>query len=352
MPEPAHPQRPLLRHPIATGLLLAVGIGVLVAFSAAQLALFLGFAAVLLASAMSFPVGWLSAIVPRGLAVLLTLLLMLGLAVGLGFLVVPTVIEEGRQLGQQVSAAAGRVDEWLGRVADGTGAQQQQLEATLRQRAEQWFGQALEQVIPATLTLVEGLLGLVAVLVLAAFLVHKPDSYRRGVRRLVPRRFEGRYDACWPALVHAMRHWIGGMLVSMTIMGTLTGLGLALCGIDAWLLLGVLTFFGTFVPYVGAIASAIPGLIVGLAESPTHCLYALAVYVGVHVVEGYIVQPLIMKRAVELRPALLLFWQLLLGSAFGIAGVIVATPLLVVVEVLTQRLYVESYLGKEAAAVG
>ena len=83
--------------------------------------------------------------------------------------------------------------------------------------------------------------------------------------------------------------------------------------IPMWVL-GILTFLGTFVPYVGAIASAVPGLIVGLAQSPMHFVYALLVYIGVHLVEGYMVSPYIMKRSVHLRPGWLLFWQLLQGQ--------------------------------------
>jgi predicted PurR-regulated permease PerM len=49
------------------------------------------------------------------------------------------------------------------------------------------------------------------------------------------------------------------------------------------------------------VSSAVPGLLVGLAQSPNHFFMALGVYVGVHVIEGYLVQPYVMRRAVERR---------------------------------------------------
>jgi predicted PurR-regulated permease PerM len=190
-------------------------------------------------------------------------------------------------------------------------------------------------------------MGVVVVLVLGAFLVHRPSSYRQGLLRLLPQAWEERCAMLLDQEAEALRHWVGGMLVSMTVMGTLAGLGLWLAGIHVWLLLAVLTFCGTFVPYAGAIASAVPGLVMGLAHSPAHFFYACGVYLGVHITEGYIVQPMIMKRTVELQPAMLLFWQALMGGAFGVLGVIVATPLLVTVQVLVRVVYVEGYLGKE-----
>ncbi len=132
-------------------------------------------------------------------------------------------------------------------------------------------------------------------------------------------------------------------------MGTLTALGLLAIGIEDWFLLGVLTFLGTFVPYVGAVASAVPGLLVALGQSPRHFALAVLVYLGVHVVEGYIVEPLVMRRAVELKPALLLFGQGLLGALFGALGFVVATPLIVAGQVLLDYLWVERRLRKDGA---
>jgi predicted PurR-regulated permease PerM len=183
--------------------------------------------------------------------------------------------------------------------------------------------------------------------VLGAFLVYQPEVYRRGVRLMVPREREPVFDESWRRASEGLRKWVGGIVISMVLMGTFTSIGLALVGIDEWLLLGVLTFLGTFVPYVGAVASAVPGLLAGLAQSPRHFLLAGAVYVGVHLVEGYVVQPLVMKRAVEIRPALLLFGQGMFGAVFGLMGTVVATPMIVCIQVLSEYLWVERRLGKE-----
>src|SRR5262249_51286480 len=148
----------------------------------------------------------------------------------------------------------------------------------------------------------------------------------------------------------ALRPWPGAILVSMTIMGTLTGIGLLIIGIDSWLPLALLTFLGTSVPYLGAVTSAVPALMVALAQSTTTFLVVLALYLGVHAVEGYIVQPIVMRRAVEINPALLLVWEVLMGGVFGIVGVIVATPALACVQVSVEYLYVERRLHRAGAA--
>jgi predicted PurR-regulated permease PerM len=204
----------------------------------------------------------------------------------------------------------------------------------------------LTHAIPFALSVGSVLLTGFVLFALAACLAYSPKSYLDGIRALVPREREPILDELWVRLGVTLRHWTAGILASMTVMGVLAALGLLVAGIQGWLLLGIITFLGTFIPYVGAIASAIPGLLIGLSQGPLHLLYAAIVYVGVHLAEGYLVSPLIMRHTVALRPATLLFWQLFMGSVFGLPGVIVATPLLACTEVAVELLYVEGRLGK------
>ncbi len=69
-------------------------------------------------------------------------------------------------------------------------------------------------------------------------------------------------------------------------------------------------------------------------------------YVGVHVIEGYVVQPYVMRRAVEANPALLLFFQAIMGALFGLLGLMVATPLLTVIQITVTTLWIERRLHK------
>ena len=93
-------------------------------------------------------------------------------------------------------------------------------------------------------------------------------------------------------------------------------------------------------------------MLAGLAQSPRHFALAAAVYLGVHLVEGYLVEPLVMRRAVDLKPALLLVGQGLFGAVFGLMGTVVATPLIVCSQELTKYLWVERRLGKDPSREG
>lgn len=312
--------------------------------------LLLGFLAVLIANVLLLPIAHLQRWMPRALATVASLLLLTAILAGIGWLMVPRLVHQGRQLIEKIPDAAERLDRWsleareVQSVAQVPGAED--IRATVRERVRKAVAAAVNESVPIAITTVEAAFGAVLLLIMAAFFAYRPDDYRAVVRATVPTRFEDAFDETWNRLALGLRHWMRGIVVSMTLMGAFTAVLLYAAGIHGWLVLGLLTCLGTFIPYLGAIASSVPGLVMSLAQSPTHFLYACGVYLGVHMIEGYLVQPLIMKRAVEIHPGILLFWQTLIGVLFGVLGVVVATPLLVCVQIALGYLYVERSLGK------
>ena len=336
------------RRAVQVGLILLACAAGLAALWLAREVVLLGFLGVLIAVVFSFPVGWLSRVLRRGLAVLIVLVALLGAAAGLVALAAPVLQREVEQLRETAPRAIERAQGWVRRAQSATGAGGSGEKGQAAQKAPE----VGEKAVPALVAVVSGVTAVILVIVLGAFLVYQPDVYRNGVRLLIPAKHEEVFDEAWRRTGEGLRKWVGGIVISMTLMGLFTAIGLAVVGIQEWLLLGVLTFLGTFVPYVGAIASSVPGLLAGLAQSPRHFVLAGAVYLGVHLVEGYLVQPIVMKRAVEVRPAMLLFGQGLFGAVFGLLGTVVATPMLVCVQVLTEYLWVERRLGKDPDASG
>jgi predicted PurR-regulated permease PerM len=338
------------RRAVQVGLILLACAAALALLWLAREVVLLGFLGVLIAVVFSFPVGWLSRVMPRGIAVLAVLLALVGATAGLVALAAPTLQREFEQLRESAPHAIQKAQGWVRSVQSATGTRGSGEKGQGAPKGAEVAAKVGEKAVPALLGIVSGVTAVVLIIVLGAFLVYQPEVYRRGVRLLIPKEHEAVFDESWRRTGEGLRKWVGGIVVSMTLMGSFTAVGLALIGIQEWLLLAVLTFLGTFVPYVGAISSSVPGLLAGLAQSPRHFVLAGAVYLGVHLVEGYLVQPLVMKKAVEVRPAMLLVGQGMFGAVFGLLGTVVATPMLVCAQVLTEYLWVERRLGKDADA--
>jgi predicted PurR-regulated permease PerM len=143
----------------------------------------------------------------------------------------------------------------------------------------------------------------------------------------------------------ALRLWLKGQLVSMVVVGVLTGLGLWLIGVPSAAALGLLAGLLEFVPLAGPVIAAIPTLLLALSVGPNTALWAAGLMLVIQQIEGNVIQPLVQRYAVQLPPALFLFALLGFAAMFGAFGIILAAPLTVVVYSLIRRLYVQEALG-------
>jgi predicted PurR-regulated permease PerM len=184
------------------------------------------------------------------------------------------------------------------------------------------------------------------------FLALGPAEYRNGVVKLFPLGFAGRIGSALDNAGRALKLWLTGQLIAMVTIGVLTGVGLALAGIPAALALGMVAGLLEFVPFVGPIMSAVPGLALAALQGFDTMLLALAVYVGVHLVEANVVMPFVQKWAVSAPPALTLLGVVTMGALFGLPGVLLSAPLVIVLLVLVQQLYVRDVLGHDVVIAG
>ena len=312
----------------------------------------LGFVALVFSVVLSFPVGFFARFMPRGLATLLTFAIGVGAIYFVAPLLATPFIEQAKQAEQKIPEALAKGRSWLRRSEAGPNANGmlpsgQELAKGVQQKTQNIATSLVGSVGEAVVATTSFGATVILLVALSLFYVHEPKIYHKYLRALVSKQHEPYFDVLWARLGDGLRRWVGGVLVAMTLMGTFTAVGLWIAGVQNWLLLGVLTFFGTFVPYVGAIASAVPGLLVALAQSPRTFFFAAIVYVAVHCMEGYVVEPFVMKRAVTIHPAVLLLWQLMMGVIFGLPGIVVGTPVYVCLKVALDYLYVECTLGKE-----
>jgi predicted PurR-regulated permease PerM len=189
-----------------------------------------------------------------------------------------------------------------------------------------------------------GLADTLLVLAGGIYLAAEPSLYRAGLLKLVPERGRPLTAEAMMDSGRALILWLKGRLVSMTIVGILTWIGLMLLGVPAALALAVVAFLLEFIPFLGPILSAIPAILLAMAISPTLALWTGGLYLLIQQIEGNIVEPLVQKRAVSMPPVLLLFAVVAGALLFGISGVILAAPLTVVLFVLVKRLYVREAL--------
>lgn len=189
---------------------------------------------------------------------------------------------------------------------------------------------------------------LVIAIFIGLYVAAAPARYRAGTIALVPAAYRARAKQVIDALNHALRGWMVGTLINMTVVGVATTIGLWVIGVPHALALGLLAFLLEFIPYLGPILSAAPAILIAMTIGPAEAGYTLLLYVAVQQIEGYLLVPYVYERQIHLAPALTIAAQLVFGTLLGVPGIIFATPLTACAVVLTQELYMKETLGTKA----
>lgn len=283
---------------------------------------------------------------PRRAALALVVLALFALFAAFIWLAGPRIARQMVQLSERIPEAAARAREalsgydWSERLLGG---------APLAEPV-------LSNVVGGVIDFLRGTARLIIdaliVLFIGIYLAVAPQRYVGGALRLLPQERRGRGAEVFSALGLALRRWLAGRIASMVVVGALTFLGLWLLGIPLAFTLGLFAALMAFVPYVGPVLSAVPAILVALAESPVLALWVIGVYIVVQILETYIITPLIQERAVRVPPALLITVQVFAAVILGPRGIFLATPIAVVAIVLIQMLYIEDRLGDAVTPLG
>jgi predicted PurR-regulated permease PerM len=372
----------------AAGLVLAMYLALRLLWFANALFL-VTFLGVLFAIAISAGVDRLERLrIPRGAGAALIILSFFAVLTGFGAWLAPTLRAQGAELRQKLPEAVDRAEQWMSRRQSGffgillgggdqlgrqpsaaapsqpTGANtapaggaatpaarnappaapadsQSAGAPRLHDRIQEKLSGATRYLFPFLTHTAEAVGGFLIVIFLSIYLAADPALYRRGVLALLPQRRRAQGAYVMDRVTVVLRKWLVTQLIAMLVIGVVTTVVLLVLRVKAAFALGLLAGLFEFIPTVGPLLSAVPGVAMGFLDSPEKAATVAVAYWGIQFLENHVLIPLLMKGGMDLPPALTVITQALLALVFGFLGLMVAVPLLAVVMVIVQVLYVD-----------
>ena len=169
-------------------------------------------------------------------------------------------------------------------------------------------------------------------------LIERPGTLLEPVLRLVPSARRLPFKQAMHDLAHGLRWWVLGTLISMAVVGAATWLGFRLIGLEMAAPLGLMAGMSEVVPTFGPLAAFSVAVLFAATQGPEMALWAAGLYVVVQVLEGYVLLPVVMKRAVDMPPVVTLFSVVLWGKIFGLPGLLLAIPINLLIWVFVNNL--------------
>jgi predicted PurR-regulated permease PerM len=174
------------------------------------------------------------------------------------------------------------------------------------------------------------------VLFLGLCFAAQPSVYRNGLIAMAPRGLGDDVAVVADRIGETLQRWLMAQLTTMFVVFLITWLGLAVIGVPSSFILGVQAGLLTFIPTVGALIGGLIVVLASLASGAFAALSAFVLFLGVHALESYILTPMLQRQALEIPPATLFAFQILLGVIFGVWGLALALPLIAVVKVTME----------------
>lgn len=295
---------------------------------------------------LSFPVRLLSRFMRRGVAILLVMVTLILLSLLALVTLIPFLITELTALVTATPELVARLELLLEDVLQQmwergflpTRPEEvlNRLRLGLFDRAQAFTELLLDNVLSTLASTLGLLIAAFGVVFIATYLLVDIRRLKAFYLRSFTRSYRPDGLYLWDTLADSLSRYLGGLVVSITIQGTMAGVALWMIGVPYAALLGLWMAMTAIVPYIGAFVGAAPAVIIALTISfPTAVLTALA-YLVINQIEGNFLTPRIQGEAVRVHP-LLVFLAIITGAQIaGILGAVLAVPTLAVVRVLAD----------------
>lgn len=269
------------------------------------------------------------------------------LTLGIGILIYPALTQQLNELQQELPEAFNALLAYVEGFQGGQFIVEQirNPETFLGRSSTEWndFFIRLTDVFSNTLAIIGTLF---VIVIVSLYVAVEPRMYVRGLLRLVPSHLQRRARMLLDDIAYTLRWWFFGQCISMSILGLSVTILLSILDIPLALLFGTFTALMTFIPNFGPFIAGIPTILIALSIDPTKGLIVFICLLALQMFEGNFLTPYIHRKTIALPPLLILSSQIILATLVGAIGVILAMPILVVIMVLVQQLYIRDILDK------
>jgi predicted PurR-regulated permease PerM len=273
---------------------------------------------------------------PRWLAILVLYVVILGALTGMGFMIVPPLVDQGRQLWTALPDMFIRGQQFL--IAKGLLTQQLTWQQVVARAPDTGGGEAVGTVLGAVVGVAGGLFGLLTMLILTFYILVESDSLRDSMLKLFPERTRRRAAAASRDITVKVSAWLGGQLLLGGIIGVTSAVWLWLLGIPFFYVLALIAGIGELIPVVGPILSSIPAIAVAATVSLNKVLVVIVLFFVQQQLESQVLVPRVMARQVGVSAVTVIVALLVGGKLLGVVGAILAIPSAAILQVVFTEL--------------
>lgn len=192
---------------------------------------------------------------------------------------------------------------------------------------------------------------LLGLLFLIFFLLLDFNNVKSAIIKVFPPRYQGEVFHVISVTDAKVGAYLRGNVVRCTIVGVFTWLGLYLMGMPFAFTLGIIAGLLNIIHNIGPFLASLPAIFISLTPGTPHPLLVIAIYLVIQTVDPFILTPILLGKAVDLRPITVVIAVLVGASLMGMLGIILSIPVTAVLKVLINHYYIKK-MGIEVTEEG
>ena len=284
--------------------------------------------------------------VARWMGSCLSYTVLLGVLTLIGFLMIPSIADQGRELADDFPSIYDDLATDLESIADDLGfsavdvPSYAELQDNIADNQGDFFSDQLTEITDITLSVLETLFFLILAPVIAFYVLLDLPTLRRKATELIPERHRAETAHVANQLGNAIGGFLRGQLLVALIVGVMTSFGFWLVGLPFWLLIGMIAGLLNIIPFVGPWVGGTLGVLVALATTDLQtALWTGLVALIVQQIDNHFVSPTVLRATVRLHPALIILGLIAGASLGGFWGVVLTVPLMATVKIITGHFW-------------
>ena len=287
---------------------------------------------------------------PRAVSIVAMFAMIFGTLLLLGLIVVPTAVDQAQTLTKNLPAYTAKVREtysWVQELDQRFHVlpSLDEVATTISSFAAGWLASTLGWAGKV----VGGVANFALVLILTFFLLLDGPELKRGLLSLIPPEHRARWEAQFDPVALKLGSYVQGVLISIGFLTLYLGIALSLAGVPLAVVLALLAGLMEIIPLVGSLLGGIPAVLIALTVSWQLALVVLGIFLLGNFLQGNFVAPFVFSRSVNVSPLMITLALLVGAQLMGIAGALIAVPVMAAIQVLVQNLYVEPMEARRQA---
>ena len=203
------------------------------------------------------------------------------------------------------------------------------------------YGTSISSNLPTTIVsimsnLVSGLGTIFFGLIIGLYMLFDFDNVTNLLLKVIPVKHQVEVASLVEKIGSEVRKCVNGTLLVACMVFVCDTIGFSIIGLKSALLFGLFCGITDLIPYIGPYLGTVVATVVGLTQSPLIGLGVFIIACVVQLIESYVLQPIVMSKATNLHPVVIICGLLIFGHFFGIVGMILASPIMSVIKVIFE----------------